>query len=274
MTYTPLALDTPVESELAHLALLRSAGIVRRSSMASSCTRSVQRMTLIGLKRRESSLEAISTKLARALLGFSPDFSLFGTPETWAMSDPISMVYELHPFFENLGIPYYVTGGVAASCHGEPRSTLDLDLVIEIEQSDIDLLGTALTEAGFYVPETNLENVINGSEATLCVTHQTQCVKVDITISKGLAFDRSKMQRRELVDDAFYVCSPEDTILQKLRWGSASRSEKQWRDVQGILRIQGDSLNLEYLKDWAKQLRLSEQLSKAFEDSSLEGDRV
>ena len=270
MVSTPLALDTPIESERIHLAALRDAGRVRRIAMASSCTKSAQRMTLSGLNRRESSPDVIRQKFCRALLGFCPDFLMLGTPEIWAMSDPFELARELHPFFENLSVNYYVTGGVAASCHGEPRSTLDLDLVVEIERSDIDLLGAALANAGFYVPLTNLENVASGIEGALCVTHQEQCVKADIIISQGTDFDRARMERRELIDQAFYVCSAEDTILQKLRWAARSQSEKQWRDVQAILRIQGDLLDFGYMKQWADNLGLMDRLNQALSDAGIE----
>ena len=272
MTYTLLSHDTSIEAERRHLTALQVVSKSQRAEMASSCTRSAQRFTLSGLKRRESSLEVIKQKFSNALLGFRPDCLIVGTPDMWAMSDPFELARELHLLFEQLRVKYFVTGGVAASCHGEPRTTLDLDLVVAINREDTDILGASLTEFGFYVPQTNLENVMAGIEQSLCVTHQAKCIKADITVSSSTPFDQIKMERRELIDEAFYVCSAEDTILQKLKWGARSHSEKQWRDVQSILRIQEDSLDFEYISQWAKVIDVTVQWANALRDAGMGDD--
>jgi hypothetical protein len=54
--------------------------------------------------------------------------------------------------------------------------------------------------------------------------------------------------------------SPEDLILSKLLWGQQTQSEKQWRDVLGIVKVQADRLDAEYLSLWAEHLGLVELL--------------
>jgi hypothetical protein len=65
------------------------------------------------------------------------------------------------------------------------------------------------------------------------------------------------------------VASAEDTILQKLRWGKGSQSEKQWRDVLGILKLQAEALDYIYLTQWAESLDLVDVLSQAFTEAGL-----
>ena len=80
------------------------------------------------------------------------------------------------------------------------------------------------------------------------------------------------MQRKRLIEvnnKRIYVCSPEDIILQKLNWGRGSQSEKQWRDVLGVLKVQGNSLDFAYLLQWALELELEEDLGRALVEAGL-----
>lgn len=269
MAYKALAKDTLKEGEVFRLNALRQAGMVKRMAIASSHTKRMQHLCLSGLMRRETELAIICQKFSRALLGFNPTFALRRTPNVWAEHEPFGLAQELHLLFERIAVPYFVTGGVAACCHGEPRSTSDLDIVLQIEREDIDILAQVLMESGFYVPPINLENVIAGGEHCLNITHIEQCTNADLIVSAQDSFGRSQMARRELVEPGFYICSAEDTILQKLRWATQSLSEKQWRDVQAILRIQGDALDLHYLKHWATIININERLDMALSDSGM-----
>jgi hypothetical protein len=62
-----------------------------------------------------------------------------------------------------------------------------------------------------------------------------------------------------------YVHSPEDILLQKLRWFrlGGERSDRQWRDVLGLVQVQGPRLAVEYLRRWAEQLLVADLLEKA-----------
>lgn len=69
----------------------------------------------------------------------------------------------------------------------------------------------------------------------------------------------------------FYLSSPEDIILSKLQWyqRGGGVSEQQWKDVLGVLKVQTDKLDLEYLKHWASSLNLSDLLNRSFDDASM-----
>jgi hypothetical protein len=69
----------------------------------------------------------------------------------------------------------------------------------------------------------------------------------------------------------FYLSSPEDIVLRKLQWyhKGGGVSEQQRKDVLGVLKIQGDKLDLEYLKYWASRLNLSDLLNRSFDDAGM-----
>ncbi|MFM6401525.1 MAG: hypothetical protein ACKPFF_33025, partial [Planktothrix sp.] len=90
------------------------------------------------------------------------------------------------------------------------------------------------------------------------------------------AFSRSKMNRRQLykIDESekgIYIYSAEDIILQKLYWYllSATESQKQWRDVLGVLKVQGERLDFNYLNQWAEILQVQSLLKLALQQAGL-----
>ncbi|BDA69021.1 hypothetical protein CAL7716_031870 [Calothrix sp. PCC 7716] len=67
----------------------------------------------------------------------------------------------------------------------------------------------------------------------------------------------------------FWVASPEDMVLQKLMWGRGSQSEKQWRDVLGIIKLQAENLDYGYLVEWAESLDLADALTEALAEAGV-----
>ena len=67
----------------------------------------------------------------------------------------------------------------------------------------------------------------------------------------------------------FWIASAEDTILQKLRWGKGSKSEKQWRDALGIIKLQAETLDYGYLTEWAENLDLVADLSEVLTQAGI-----
>jgi hypothetical protein len=191
------------------------------------------------------------------------------------VQDPSEIARVLHFIFESLNIAYYITEGVCAIAYGELRTTRDLDIVIECEPSAIMAIVTQLEAEGFYCPPSAIADIQAGTARVLSVTHTQLVLNADIVLNADTDFDRSKMERRRLEaigleeSDQFWLASPEDVILAKLRWGQQSQSEKQWRDVSGVLKVQGDSLDFDYLTRWASQLELTELLQNVIAAAGL-----
>jgi hypothetical protein len=272
--YQSQAIDTSVESDRFFFHLLRQRSAIQRLMMGQEMMRSARQLSLNGLRSRfgNYSEREFARKVALAWLqeDLPPNFPLHSNSMTW-IQDSIGLAAILHRVLTRLNVPYYITGGVAAITYGEPRTTRDLDIVMDIAPTAIDLLVAALEVEGFYVP--GAEDVRTGRMRTLGITHIESISRADLVLAKGDAFDRSKFQRIRPLDvpglGTLNVASPEDVILAKLLWGRQSQSEKQWRDVLGVLKVQGDALDFVYLNQWAAQLGLTELLDRAIAAAGL-----
>jgi len=272
--YKPQAEDTHPASDIMFFALLRQRSDADRLLMGSGMMRSARRLSLAGLQQNWSHLPAQSfaRKVAAAWLqencpvGFIPT----GNQMTW-IQDSIGLAALLHPLFETLEIPYYITGGVAAIAYGEPRTTRDLDAVISIAPARIATLVQALETSGFYVP--GVLDAVEGRMQTLSITHIESISRADLLLATLDEFEQSKFQRRQPIDvpgiGSLFFASAEDLILSKLRWGQRTESEKQWRDVLGVLKVKGETLDFQYLAEWSDRLGLLDDLNRAFVEAGI-----
>jgi hypothetical protein len=275
--YQPQSQDTAIEADIYFFQKWRQLSLKQRIERFISHERGVKKLCLIGIKsrNRNSTIQEIRNLFTRAVLGekFTPDFQPKGINENMWIQDSISLAGELHQLFESINIDYYVSGGVASSIHGEPRSTRDLDLVIEVKPNQIDLLVKTLEASGYYCPAGAVEDLQRGLENMLNITHAETIANADIYITDNSPFAISQMQRRILVDldgiPAFWIASAEDTVLQKLRGGKGSKSEKQWRDVLGIIKLQAETLDYGYLIEWAEILDLVVDLSEVLTQAGI-----
>lgn len=177
---------------------------------------------------------------------------------------------------ESLGLDYLIGGSLASSLHGIPRSTQDADLLVDLPPERVADLLLALG-AQFYADRERAHGAV-ARKTAFNVIHLETMFKVDLFVLGDDAAARSEMQRRqrhrvgELEDDTAFVASAEDTILQKLLWYRRGHgvSDRQWQDVLGVLRVQGDRLDRAYLDRWASALDLHGLLV----DAMAEADRV
>jgi hypothetical protein len=199
--------------------------------------------------------------------GFIPT----GTEITW-IQDSISLVIQLQTIFADLEIPHFITGGVAAATYGEPRTTRDLDIVIALSLTELDLMVQRLENEGFYVP--GVEDIRSQRLKTLGITHQQTIARADLMLASTSAFDQGQFNRRQAIEipgrGILYLASPEDLILNKLRWGKQqSQSDKQWRDVLGILKVKGQILDFNYLTQQAEALELTNMSVQVMSEAGL-----
>ena len=177
--------------------------------------------------------------------------------------------------FELLGVRYQVGGSVASSVHGVARSTLDIDLVADIREKDVVVFTRAL-EADYYIDSTAIMDAIH-RRASFNLVHLGTMIKIDVFIVKDRPYDTEALSRRRfdtLDEDSsskFYLSSPEDAVLSKLQWyeDGGRVSEQQWKDILGVLKVQRDKLDLEYIKYWASNLNVSELLNRSFNDAGI-----
>jgi len=161
---------------------------------------------------------------------------------------------------DDAGIAYMITGSVASSFHGEPRATRDLDIVIDPTPDAIRRLVRSLPADEFY---TDLDAALEAlrQRSQFNVVEVATGWKVDLLVRKDRPFSREEFARRQRADlqgVSAYVATAEDTIIAKLEWARSGESERQLRDVAGILAASGDRIDHAYLKQWIKELGLSE----------------
>ena len=266
--YRPQAEDTGAEADLLCFYLLRQKTVTERLEIGAQLMRSAHQFSINCFQQRFAHLSPrqLARKLAEAWLqehcpsGYIPG----GSPVSW-IQDSIQLAAELHTIFGAKGIAYYVTGGVAAIAYGESRTTQDLDVVLAIAREDVPPLAAALEAAGFYVP--GVDDVIAGRMQTLQVTQIDTISRADLVIAEDAPYEQLKFERRQAYPlpsgTTIYLASPEDLVVNKLRWGQGSQSQKQWRDVLGVLKAQQESLDYQYMHTQAAELDLSAALEQA-----------
>lgn len=158
---------------------------------------------------------------------------------------------------ESESIPYMVTGSVASSYHGHPRSTHDADIVIDPAAEQLARLVRRLAAAGFYVDGSQAEDALRRRRQFNVIETQYAC-KIDLIVRKERPFSREELQRREMADLSPGLCvalaSAEDTILSKLEWAlKAGGSEKQIADAVGVLEV-NPQVDRAYIERWAREL--------------------
>ena len=186
------------------------------------------------------------------------------------LPDDLAVTTRVAAALERLGVRWLVGGSLASSFHGEPRSTNDADVVAELTEAHVDALVADLGDE-FYVSADAVRDAVRRG-ASFNVIHLATMFKVDVFVLRGGdEFARAEMDRRERHDvavesnDALYFASAEDTVLQKLVWfrRGGGISERQWRDVLGVLRVQAGALDIAYMQGWSKQLGVSDLLERA-----------
>jgi len=175
---------------------------------------------------------------------------------------------------DELGIPYVIGGSMASIIHGMLRTTLDVDIVADI-QSEQAAPFVAILQGAFYADEQMIQQAVR-HRGSFNLIHLGTAFKVDIFIPRGRPFDQQQLERRisEPVggdtSQQIWVLSAEDLVLAKLDWFrlGGEVSERQWRDVLGVLKTQLSDLDIDYLNEWAKRLRVADLMNRAIEEMS------
>ncbi len=148
---------------------------------------------------------------------------------------------------------------------------MDADLVADIRLEQVLPL-VSLLESEFYIDAHMIQDAIQQNRSFNLI-HLETMFKVDVFILRQRAFDINQMRRRisqslgDAADERAYFSTAEDIILAKLEWFHAGgeTSERQWRDILGVLDIQSDRLDYEYLKNWAQKLGVQDLLQRALQ---------
>ncbi|MEO8549903.1 MAG: hypothetical protein ABI678_08010 [Kofleriaceae bacterium] len=163
-------------------------------------------------------------------------------------------------------MPFMIAGSFASTAHGLPRTTQGLDVVIDPpDEATLDTLVTSLLAEEFYVDADTAGEAMRNRSMFNAIDRSAW--KIDFILRKARPFSIEEFARRlavQILDVPVFVASPEDTIVAKLEWSKESGgSERQRRDVAGILAMMADELDRGYIERWVRDLGLEAEWVEA-----------
>lgn len=190
-----------------------------------------------------------------------------------AITEPIEVTLAVTSVLERLEVEYVVGGSLATSLHGIPRATLDVDIVANLRMAHLDPFVAAL-KASFFVDADMVRDAIR-RRSTFNILHLATMFKVDVFVTgtdELLSMELSRKRRVRVLEEPqadLFVASPEDMVLQKLMWyrDGGGVSDRQWNDVLGVIKTQGDRLDLAYLYLWAGRKGIADLLKRALAET-------
>ena len=188
------------------------------------------------------------------------------------LASPARALLRFVEVVDALSIPYAVGGSLASGVFGEPRATHDFDVLVALRPAQVQPLAGALATEFYFDREAISEALSRASSFN--VIHLASAQKIDVFVAGERLLDREQLARRvsaRALADVLpvYVTSAEVIVLRKLDWfrRGGEVSERQWRDVISVLRVQGDRLDREYLSVTARELGLQELLERALAEA-------
>jgi hypothetical protein len=273
--YRPQADDTDPDIDRRLMDAYRAMTPAEKAARIAEDSLALEHLALAGIALRQPNGTATDRFLALAVLRL-------GEPEVHrayerltagrrdasvSTTDPIALARRVAAILEGLGIRCVVGGSVASSVFGEPRATEDVDFVADLEMRHVIPLLQALGDE-FYVDETAVRRAIERL-SSFNLIHLASARKIDVFVPAQNVLGQRQVQRRRLVRVSetadLYLLTPEDTILQKLEWyrKGGGVPEPQWRDVLGVIKVQGDRLDWDDLERTADEAGLRDLLERA-----------
>jgi len=191
------------------------------------------------------------------------------------VNEPALVTTKVTRVLEELNVRYLIGGSLASTLYGIVRTTQDSDIVADLKPEHSESFISELNDE-FYIDEVMIAEAIV-RHSSFNIIHKESFFKIDVFVPKMRPYLEQQLNRaqRQILSieppaEAF-VASPEDTILAKIEWFrmGGEVSERQWRDILGIIEVQGKNLDIEYMHRWAKDLTISELLDRALKESIL-----
>lgn len=188
-------------------------------------------------------------------------------------SEPIEVTLQVTQVLEELNIPYLIGGSLASTLYGMVRTTQDSDIVAKMQLEHLQPFVSALQDE-FYLDAEMIADSIQ-YHSSFNIIHRESMFKVDIFTPLPRPFLQSQLARAQtqtfLLENTLSAkfCSPEDIILAKLEWfrQGGEVSERQWRDILGVLKLRASKLDLNYLRKWAVDLKVGDLLENALKET-------
>jgi len=186
--------------------------------------------------------------------------------------EPILITARVTNVLDKLKVRYLIVGSLASTVHGMMRTTQDSALVAELGPEHIAPFVREL-EGEFYIDEVMIVEAI-AQRSSFNIIHRESFFKVDIFIPKMSLFmdEQFRRARRQILSVEPKIealaATAEDTLLAKLEWyrKGGEVSERQWRDVHGVIKVQAGALDVDYLYQMADELGVKDLLEKVLSE--------
>jgi len=186
----------------------------------------------------------------------------------FSLAESLAVAAQVARILEQLEIPYAVGGSVASSLHGVPRSTMDVDVAAAIAPRHIDPLCESLGEE-FYWSKESIQEAVRRRDSFNIIELGTM-LKMDIFVVGPSGGVERAIEVETHGGHRFRVVTAEDIVIEKLRWYrlGGEVSQRQWRDVLGVIEVQGERLDRELLGSLAEAAGLTDLLKKALAEAT------
>lgn len=171
-------------------------------------------------------------------------------------NDLQKLLAETVKMFSVAQIKYMLIGAVAVDVWGRPRTTLDLDFAVSADKNELEILKQTAVKSGYKI-DRKWEK--HNPMAKDFQTRLSKCgISVDILIPRDEHDIQalSNRKKKRLDNLSFFVVTPDDLILQKLKVGRP----KDFEDALSVLIRSGKFVDLKYLRKWALKLGITEEL--------------
>jgi hypothetical protein len=163
------------------------------------------------------------------------------------------------------GVAYMLTGSMASNAWGIPRTTHDLDFVIQLPVSQVVGFVKAFAHPDYYLDEASVRAACQPPHQFNLI-HVPSALKADFWLLRPVAFEREMFSRRlqdVWFEETIWLATAEDVILHKLYWNRLTPSDRQLGDIAGVVHVQRGKLDESYLRHWASDLGLASELESA-----------
>ncbi len=179
--------------------------------------------------------------------------------------NPTDIVIRFAGLLDRAGIPFMIVGAFSSNIYGIERNTQDADFVVQLPAGAMGRL-TALLKPNFRLdPQMAFEGVASMTRYYV-VAHVQPYFKIEVFLMNDDAFSRGEFQRRRRLlfhGLALYFCSAEDLVVAKLKWFTGDpRRTKDVEDVRGVLAVQGNKLDMTYIRHWCDEQGTRDLLEK------------
>lgn len=179
------------------------------------------------------------------------------------MVGPSDFLREVVPCLNEARTRYFVTGSMAAMSYGEVRTTIDVDIVVDLNYGDANMLTERFCEPRWYLERAAMLTAMRDCTSFNVIDRET-IYKIDFMVVDESGYNKVRFARarvRDMMGVPVKMAAPEDVILMKLKYYKEGGSDKHLRDIASMMKISGDEIEKGYLEEWAVKLGVTEELA-------------